>query len=349
VVIGIGRVPSSTGVAARLGRTSQFGFDANQEDDAMPRTRLGQLWSVCAVSIGLWGSVGCALNPATGERQFIALSRSQEIAMGTEAQPQLTEQYGGEVADQIATAYVTEVGQAMAALTEGDYPSLPWEFTLLDSDVINAFALPGGKVFLSRGLAARMRDEAQMAGVIGHEIGHVTARHINDRVVSQMQVQFGATVLQLLLSGTDSGLAQQAGEVIIGTGGQGYLLKFGRDQELQADELGVRYMAAAGYDPEGQIDVMRILAQAAGEQRDLEILSTHPHPETRIDRLVDLVNAEYTGAAMVGDGRFAQRYQQRMLDRVGRIEVSAHDPASWCGICRARLAQASPSTRAQLP
>jgi predicted Zn-dependent protease len=108
-------------------------------------------------------------------------------------------------------------------------------------------------------------------------------------------------------------------------------------------------MAAAGYDPEGQIDVMRILAQAAGEQRDLEILSTHPHPETRIDRLVDLVNAEYTGAAMVGDGRFAQRYQQRMLDRVGRIEVSAHDPASWCGICRARLAQASPSTRAQLP
>jgi predicted Zn-dependent protease len=123
--------------------------------------------------------------PRDGERQFIALSRSQEIAMGTEAQPQLTEQYGGEVADQIATGYVTEVGQAMAALTEGDYPSLPWEFTLLDSDVINAFALPGGKVFLSRGLAARMRDEAQMAGVIGHEIGHVTARHINDRVVSR--------------------------------------------------------------------------------------------------------------------------------------------------------------------
>src|SRR5205823_502333 len=115
----------------------------------------------------------------------------QEVQMGAEAMPELTKQYGGKVANTDLQTYVTGVGRKLAATTEADNPALPWEFTLLNSDVINAFALPGGKVFLTTGLAKRMTNEAQMAGVLGHECGHVTARHINDKITREMGAQLG--------------------------------------------------------------------------------------------------------------------------------------------------------------
>jgi predicted Zn-dependent protease len=121
-------------------------------------------------------AAGCRYNPATGRSQLLLMSSEDAIALGTESKPALILEYGGEVESAQLRSYVSLVGHSLASLTEADYPQLPWEFTVLDSDVINAFALPGGKVFASRGLLARLDSEAQMAGVLGHEVGHVTAQ-----------------------------------------------------------------------------------------------------------------------------------------------------------------------------
>ena len=129
---------------------------------------------------------GCTTNPATGSRSFTLMSWEEEKAIGAEAGPEFTAQFGGEVPDADARAYVNEVGARLLEGIEEGVPELDWEFTLLDSDVLNAFALPGGKVYFSRGLAEQLKSEAEMAGVIGHEIGHVTARHGNQRMSKQM-------------------------------------------------------------------------------------------------------------------------------------------------------------------
>lgn len=322
------------------------------------RNRLGLgVVALAGAGLGGLGSVtGCAVNEATGERQFLIMDRQTAIATGSEASPQLTAEYGGAVSDRVATGYVTEVGERLAAVTEGDNPGLPWEFTLLDSEVINAFALPGGKVFISKGLAARMRNEAQLAGVLGHEIGHVTAKHVNDRIVQNAGAQLGVQLVTSWLGGGEPGLTAQIVQTMVPVAGQGIVLRYGREQELQADSLGMRYMARVGYDPAGQLQVMRILQEAAGGAGGIELLSTHPFPETRIEHIEELLAGEYAG--MAGE-YYPERFEQRMLSRIGRVEVNADgpgegglgDPVHWCGVCAsdAGVDQASLRARAQLP
>ena len=201
---------------------------------------------------------GCTTNQTTGRSQFNAMSRDQEIALGAEAKPGLVQEMGGEVAREDVKAYVKEVGMKLAASTEGDNPSLPWEFTLLDSDVINAFALPGGKVFMSRGLATKMKNEAQLASVLGHEVGHVTARHINDRMADSMWVSAAAGIASVLLEDTTGAIGELAPQVVQ-LGGQSVLMRFNRKQELEADSLGVRYMVKNDYDPTGALGVICLL------------------------------------------------------------------------------------------
>src|SRR5690606_33959971 len=178
---------------------------------------------------------------------------------------------------------------SMVPYVEGDYATLPWEFTLLDSEIINAFALPGGKVFLTRGLASRLKSEAEMAGVLGHEIGHVTAEHADKRVSNQL-IFAGALVTASVAAGfSDDDLVKIGVPVVVGVGGQGFLLKFGSDEEYESDALGVRYMARAGYNPEGQARVMELLAEAGGGSRQWEMLSTHPYPENRVKRAREII------------------------------------------------------------
>lgn len=244
--------------------------------------------------LGLLTLVGCTTNPTTGRSQFNALSREEEISLGAQAMPGMLKEYGGKVARQDLQDYVAEIGKKMAAQTEGESPTLPWEFTLLDSDVINAFALPGGKVFMSRGLAERMTNEAQLAGVLGHEIGHVTARHIND----QMAREAGANIFAQIagaLAGEAGGAVAQAAPVVINYGGTAVLLKYGRDQETEADFLGMRYMSKVGYNPAAQRQVMEILAKASKAEGGPggEFFATHPYPETRIKRINVLLAGEY--------------------------------------------------------
>lgn len=254
-------------------------------------------------AISSFALTGCSHNAVTGESSLLFLSKAEEQQIGAEAAPQFTSEYGGKVPNEQLQAYVTRVGQKLAAQTEDDFPGFPWEFTLLNSDVINAFALPGGKVFITRGLAARMSNEAQLAGVLGHEVGHVTARHGNQRM-SQSQIAGGfiaaakAGVGLAGDGGTVTAAIGQYGIPALEAGGNVLLLKYGRKDESQADELGMRYMARAGYNPQAQVQVMEILASASGaEGRGPEWLASHPFPETRIEQIKQILAKQYPDAA----------------------------------------------------
>lgn len=280
-------------------------------------TRFFVLISILLAALAI---TGCSVNPTTGRSQFNVLSMDEEVAMGEEAKSQLTDEYGGKVQNAALQAYVTRIGQALSQQTEADYPSLPWEFTLLDSDVINAFALPGGKVFMSRGLAEKLTTEAELAAVLGHEVGHVTARHSGQRVSQSLIVAGVVTAAGAAASGSDSDVVKAGVPLLVGAGGQGYILKFGRSQELEADALGVRYMVKLGYDPLGARMVQEVLQREAGAGGAPEFLSTHPYPESRIAQIDDLLKGEYAYTQNNPDFKlFKERYQGEFLSKLAAV------------------------------
>lgn len=273
--------------------------------------------SLCLCILTLLPVAGCAKNVATGDRFFNTLSPQQEIQIGSDAKPELVKQFGGEVQNARLRAYVSSIGSRMAALTEADNPKLPWEFTLLNSSVINAFALPGGKVFMSRGLLEQMTNEAQLAGVLGHEIGHVTAQHTARRIGQASLIGGSIEVLGAVVGASGEGTAiRTGGEVLLpalNVGGQLLILKFGREEESQSDSLGMRYMSKAGYNPNGQLQVMQILKAAASGGAQPEFMSTHPLPETRIAQIQREIKQKYADIAPRTDNYFEQRFQQECL------------------------------------
>jgi predicted Zn-dependent protease len=217
-------------------------------------------------------------------------------------------------------AYVEDVGLRLAK--QSQRPNLPWHFTIVDSPAINAFALPGGYIYITRGIMAFLDNEAQLAGVLGHEIGHVTAQHIGQQM-SQ------ATVVQGVIAGL--GVASQNNQYLqalglgVQAGGSLYLLKFGRDQESQADELGVRYMTRLGYNPKAQVQVMQILKAAAGGGEGVEMLSTHPLPDTRIDDLNKLIAKNYPDADAPGKYQYkAEEFKAGVLDKLAKLPPPKH-------------------------
>ncbi len=304
-----------------------------------------------ALALGL-GAASCTTNPTTGRKQF-AMSREREVAMGEEAAPQLTQEYGGEVKDPALQAYVTGVGQKLKDQTEVDGPARTWKFTLLDSDVINAFALPGEKVFITRGLASKLDNEAQMAGVLGHETGHVMAKHVSERLSEQVLFGVGGTLAGAALgAATKNRTVQEVAPVAFGIGGTLVTLKFSRDQESEADSLGMRYMTRAGYNPQAQLQVMQVLDRESKGGQGLEMLATHPLPQTRIERVQHLLQTDY--AATQGDSKYQfypERYHQQFLSKLppakkadagpeagqGRLlaRISLDDPTAWCAVCAA--------------
>jgi predicted Zn-dependent protease len=220
-------------------------------------------------------AAACALNPVTGKQQLALVSEEEEIALGQEAAAQAAEQMG-RYPDPGLQAYVEGIGRRMAAASER--PNLPWSFTVLDDPGVNAFALPGGPVFVTRGLLGHMNSEAELASVLGHEIGHVTARHSVNQLSKAQLAELGLG-LGAILSPEVAQLGQLAG-----AGLQMLFLKFGRDDERQADELGFRYMIAQRYDPREMARVFETLERASageGGGRVPEWLSTHPDPGDR--------------------------------------------------------------------
>ena len=233
----------------------------------------------------------CSTNPATGKTQFNLISDAQELRLGSEASPKFLSSNGGELPSTEIVNYVRAIGSQLASVSER--PDLPWEFHVIDSAQINAFALPGGKVFFSRGLLEKMDNEAQLAGVLGHEVGHVTAQHIGQQMSQRILVAGLATAAGVAGAVSDNDYLKVLG-VGAGIGGGIYLLKFGRDQESESDMLGMRYMTKVGYNPVGMLQVMNILkAASGGGGRQPEWLSTHPSSDTRINRVNALIQEKY--------------------------------------------------------
>lgn len=275
----------------------------------------------------LGSMTACSTNAATGRSQLNVLSREKEIAIGSEAGPQFLAEGGGELGDKVIVEYVSNIGKRLAALSEN--PDLPWEFHVMDSDVINAFALPGGKVFISRGLLARMTNEAQLAGVLGHEIGHVTARHANDRFANQILVTGAVVGVSVAASQSDNDAVQIGVPAASAIAGSLWTLSYGRGQEHESDSLGLRYMTRAGYDPMGQVQVMQILDEASGESKQPEFLSTHPDPGNRVERLKEIIATEY--AHTQNNSRFVlnqAEFEKHVVSRLAKLPQPKHSAES---------------------
>jgi predicted Zn-dependent protease len=230
----------------------------------------------CLVLLG--AAVNCARNPVTGKNELALVSEGQEIQMGQQAAQQVGQSIGY-VNDPQLQKYVSDIGLRMAAQSER--PNLPWEFHVVDDAAINAFALPGGFIFVTRGLLSAMTNEAELASVLGHEIGHVTARHSVQQISKAQLAQLGLGVGSIL----SSDIAQFAG---LASQGLGLLfLKYGRDAENQADDLGFKYALSQNYDVREMDDVFQTLgrqSELAGAGRLPEWLSTHPNPENRVQK-----------------------------------------------------------------
>ena len=244
---------------------------------------------------------GCSVNPATGERQLTLISESQEIQMGREADQQITAQLGL-YPDESAQQYVSSLGQALAAKSER--PDLPWSFKVVDDPIVNAFALPGGFIYITRGIMAHLSSEAELVGVLGHEIGHVTGRHSVERLSKAQLAQVGLGVGMVV-----SPRFRQFGD--LAQMGMGLLfLKYSRDDERQADDLGVRYSLRGGWDAREMPEVFTVLkrvGEIAGAGGIPNWLATHPDPEQRKERIEGMLagrDAEFEGLKVERAGYF---------------------------------------------
>ncbi len=225
------------------------------------------------------------VNPYTGRKQTITMTADQEIAIGLQNAPQMAQQHGGLHPDAQTQALVDQVGNKLVLSSIAKETPYKYEFHLLaDQKTINAFALPGGQIFITYALLSKLENEDQLAGVLGHEIGHVLGKHSAERIG---ETEFWRTVSSGASVGADMG-------GLVSGIGQQTLLTNGRDDELESDDLGVRFMLKAGYNPEEMIGVMKILKAAAGPNRVPEFQSTHPDPDNRIEKIQEAIE-KYRG------------------------------------------------------
>ncbi len=224
--------------------------------------------------------VACALNPATGKRELMLISEDQEIAIGKQADVEAQAAYGI-YPDRALESYVASLGQKLAAVSER--PQLPWSFHVADDAAVNAFAVPGGFIYVTRGLLTHLDSEAELVMVMGHEVGHVTARHSASQISKAQIATLGLGITMIAVPSL-----QRFGSV--GEAGLGLLfMKFGRDDESQSDDLGLRYATRLGYDPAHSARAMEMLdlvSQHAKQGRMPSWLSTHPDPGNRYATLL---------------------------------------------------------------
>ena len=270
-----------------------------------PRFVLATISAALAATV-----VACATNPATGKREFSLMSEAQEIQLGQEMDPQIRQEMGV-YDDAELQRYVSSVGMRLAKASER--PNLPWRFTVVDEPAVNAFALPGGYIYVTRGILAFLNDEEQLAGVLGHEIGHVTARHSAQQYTQATSAGVGLTLLSIFVPEARplQGLAETALGVLF--------LKHGRDDEMQADRLGADYTAKTGWDPRGVAGMLRTLArldEASGSRRGVpNFLMTHPAPADRVQHVMAYV--QKNPVAVGTSGRPADEVDyQRVVDGI---------------------------------
>jgi len=273
-------------------------------------------WILSASLLAACGSA--VINPVTGQAERSVMSEQDEVAQGAQAHRQVLQEYGV-VKDTGVQTYVNNLGQRLAKLSHRD--QLQWHFTVLDSPEINAFALPGGYVYVTRGIMAYLQSEAELAGVIGHEIGHVTARHGAQRATRQQDAGLGVLAVSVLGAVLESQGVTGAGRLasnLSQTAAAGYIAAYGRDQELQADTLGAEYLSRSAYDPRHMMRVISALkdqerfaadqARAAGRAvpAGSSWLASHPSNDQRLQQITELAD-QYRGN-YVDEGR--ARYLQ---------------------------------------
>jgi predicted Zn-dependent protease len=266
------------------------------------------------------------VNPVTGKRQHIAMSVDQEKALGLQAAPEMAQKMGGAVdpRQDPGAALVAEVGRRI--VQQSDASRSPYVgnfhfFLLDDPETVNAFALPGGQVFITRGLFDQLENEAQLAGVLGHEIGHVVGRHAAEHMAQGQLGQILTLAVGVGASGNRDDRGRQAA-MIAAVVNQMAQLKFSRKDESEADRFGLQYMAQSGYDPTTMLDVMRILKDVSKRDRQPEFLATHPLPETRLEEIRAILAHEYP------NGVPESLTKGRTLD-VGRVEGSRRERTDY--------------------
>jgi predicted Zn-dependent protease len=269
--------------------------------------RVSSLGVAALLGLAMLGSA-CATNPVTGRREFTLMSEAQEIALGKDSDTQIRQEMGVYDAPDLQR-YVNDVGQRLAKLSQR--PSLPWQFTVVDQPAINAFALPGGFIYLTRGILPFLDDEAELAGVLGHEIGHVTARHSAQQYTRTIGGQVGLVALGVFVpAARPFGQASEQAMALM-------FLKFGRDDELQSDELGATYAAAGGWDPagvSGMLSTLGRLAEASGDRKGVpNFLSTHPDPLARVSEVAPTIAKLRAGGGSFQTGR------DRFVDRLAGL------------------------------
>ncbi|MCC6930410.1 MAG: M48 family metalloprotease [Gemmatimonadaceae bacterium] len=270
-----------------------------------PRGLRAALALLALSGAALAGLAACAVNPATGKRELSLVSESQEIQMGLDGAKAAAAQMGI-YPDSNVQRYVNSLGQQVAK--NGERPGLPWSFTVVDDPIVNAFALPGGPIFVSRGILTHMNSEAQLVSVLGHEVGHVTAKHSVSQL-SKQQLLGGLFTVGMIVRPE---LQQFSG---IASQGLGLLsLKYGRDDETQADGLGFRYMTRLGYDPHEMGEMFKTLERVSGggNRGTPEWLSTHPDPGNRVARTAERI-AE-AGPTVAAAKRIERNVFLRTLD-----------------------------------
>lgn len=266
----------------------------------MSRGRLLAALIVAAIAIfGYFGS--SVFNPITQEKQHVGgVTPEQEVALGLQAAPEMAQQFGGLDPDPAAQAKVDQVGERLISRTAAGKSPYQFDFHVLDDPkTINAFALPGGQVFITEGLLRQLKTDGELAGVLGHEIGHVVARHGAEHIAKQ-QLTEGLTGAAVLATYDPNNPSSQQSAAVAAMIGQLVTMRFGRQDELESDHLGVRFTGEAGYDPNSMIALMKILAQSSKGGRPPEFFSTHPNPENRIERIQEAIKERYPNGVPAG-------------------------------------------------
>jgi len=265
-------------------------------------------------------------NPVTGEKQRVQLSPQQEVVLGQKSSQQMAGQHGGLYQDSALQTYVTQVGQRIVEKSKASQaPSAnshyPFKFYLLrDPQTINAFALPGGPIFITVGLLRRLKSEAQLAGVLGHEIGHVVARHGAEHLAKQ---QLGASLVNAVgIAASDNPDSARQAALLAQAVNQMVSMRYGREDELESDQLGFQFITQAGYNPLGIVELMQILGASRsskqGGSAPPEFFSTHPNPENRVERLKQLIAQAYPNGIPTNLEEGRDKFTKSVLPRLQR-------------------------------
>jgi beta-barrel assembly-enhancing protease len=252
----------------------------------------GGIQILIALAILVFGVISyvghSSYNPVTGEKQHVAMSPQQEVQLGLQSAPEMAAQMGGEVDPNDPQAReVRRIGQKVVDSSDAEKNGYSFQFHLLnDQQTVNAFALPGGQVFITRGLLERMSNEGQLAGVLGHESGHVAARHSSEQLAKSNLWRSVVTAVGVGASDSNNPNRGMSAAMVAQMVAQMKNLQYSREDETQADELGLRFMSQAGFDPRAMIEVMQILQKVTpATGRQPEFMVTHPYPEHRIENI----------------------------------------------------------------